>query len=450
MKPKSLLMLLVVTLLVSAAAVLSVNQGKTSSATAEEAGLLLPELSAVIDDVVAMEITKGGASATLVREDGVWVCRETSGYPADFDKLKEALLALKDLRVIESKTRKPERHAKLGLDEASGAAVVLRDAGGEVVASVVVGDTVYSRDAQRVYARLGDEDQAYLCEGDLTLSGDASTWINTEIVRLDSARPQTIHITHADGETLDLSKAFPAAPNWEVIAVPDDRQLKSEAIANSMGTALSFLSFDEVRPAADVALGTNHVADATFNSFDGLRIDLRVARIEEENWVTLEAGFEPPPDPVEVGPAPEGEPKSEEDVARQAALDQRNQGLAGEAAAMQAGFEGWTYRIPQYKADLFLRRMEDLLAEVEVGPPAEAASEQSGFVLEEAILKDVEGSTLLEYQPGDEPSEGFEIEPTPEIEEPEIEPTPEIEEPGIEEPLPEGADPGAQDEAGRS
>jgi hypothetical protein len=400
MNPKSLAILVAVTALVVVAAFLSLDRDARGDGNASAAGradapaVLFPELGAEVNDAAEVTVSKDEQTATLAREGETWVCREASGYPADFEKVRSGLIALARLEVLEPMTRDPAQHAKLGVDAEGGTHVVLRDGAGEVLADLVVGETQYARTGQQVYARRTGEDQAWRCEGELALSADPLTWVDRNVLQLASSRPSRIEITHADGETVAATRAYPAAQTWDVVGLPPDRVLNTPGIANGMGTALSYLQFDEVRPADELALGEHHAAIARYETYGGLQIEVRVASIDEQSWITVDVDYEAPPEPV--GPEVPDEEGEDGDAAEPADAPpeppdaERRKELAAEAAELDAHLEGWAYRIPKFKADPFLRRMEDLLAappEVEpVEPPTSA---------------DEPGAAMPEQEPGD-------------------------------------------------
>ncbi|MEM7306732.1 MAG: DUF4340 domain-containing protein [Planctomycetota bacterium] len=401
MKLKSLLLLGGVTAVIVLLAISQSGDGTTKAGEAET-GQLLPDLSASLNDIATIAVTGGGSTTTLERGGESWACAEISGYPADFDKVRDLLVTMTQLDIVETMTKRAERHTELGLDEEGGTHVTLAKAGGEEVAALVLGNTKYARSGQRIYVRRRGQDQTYLCEGDLAVTGDPMTWVNKEIVRIESARPNAVEVRHADGEVLALSKLFPAAPNWDVAGVPDDRVLSGEAAGNQIGTALSYLAFDEVQPADSLALADNEIGVTTFQTFDGLFVDVRSARIEDKTWVTLNARFEAPPDVM--GPAPEdpeAEPESTPSVD-----PERQEQVRQEAEALNARLAGWAYQVPQYKADVLLKRMNDLLAELPEEAPIPALEGDAG-AQPGAVEVDIpaEFPSIQELPPAEEPAE---------------------------------------------
>ena len=355
MNAKSLGILGVVTALIVLAALFAVRED-TQASGSDASDVLFPGLSAQVNDVARIAITKAGETVTLTRDGETWVCAEVGGYRAKFDQVKDTLISIARLELLDPMTADPAQHGRLGVDPTTGTFVTLSDAKGTELAAVVLGDTRYSRNGQQIYARRADQDQAWLCEADLTLAATPRNWVDTEILRLAAARPSRVELEHADGETVLVTRSDPAAPNWQVANVPAERGLKNDGVANPIASALSFLSFDDVKPASEVPLGTNHAVTARYTTFDGLVVEVRLARVGEENWVTLTAEHAAAPETV--GPvAPEADSEAEAEAAARDAA-------AAEAAELAARFDGWAYRIP--------RRLEDLLGAAPSAPEAPA------------------------------------------------------------------------------
>jgi hypothetical protein len=432
MNPKSLTILAAVTAIAVAAAFLALRRETGASSAPAAETELFPELSAVVNDVVELSVAEAGQTATLVRDGDTWGCREANGYRADANKVRTVLVTLARMKVVEPMTKDPARLARLGLDDESGTHVELRDAAGASVAALVVGETQYARSGQQVYARRAAEDQAYRCEADLALSADPMTWVDRSVLKLASSRPSRIEIEHADGELVTVSRALPSDPNWKVADVPGDRGLKTEGVANPMGNALSFLTFDEVKKADELPLDANRVAAARFSTFDNLAVEVKVARIDDANWITVGVAYEAPPDaPETIGPeAPEGE--ADEAAAPTPDVVHAQQ-VAAEALELDARLSGWAYRIPQHKADVFLRRMSDLLApEGGAAAPGGGESELSPEEADAALQAAIEALQRGDAPPTPQgPEAGSDPEPTPPPEQPTVD---EPEQPPADEP----------------
>ena len=134
MKPKTLAILAAVALALVALAAFSIKSRSGAHAQGGDKETLLPDLAERVNDVAEVQIEKAEQKTTLAKEGDTWVCREESGYRADFDKVRSLLVALARLEVVEPMTKDPAGHGKLGVDAASGAHVVLRDNEGRAAA----------------------------------------------------------------------------------------------------------------------------------------------------------------------------------------------------------------------------------------------------------------------------------------------------------------------------
>ena len=80
---------------------------------------------------------------------------------------------------------------------------------------------------------------------------------------------------------------------------------------------------------------------------DGLRVSANLLKTQEDYWLRLSASLHSPASPGELVGAGE-----DSDIP---AEPSERVGLITERVA------GWAYRIPQYKAELMIKRMNDLL-----------------------------------------------------------------------------------------
>ena len=250
---------------------------------------LLPGLDAALNDV--NEITLVGAGnetiASIRRSEQGWTVPEKGGYPADTAKIRDALLALAEARVVEEKTSNPEFYDRLGVesvesDSSAGTAVTIRY-GDEAFPTVILGDAEGS--SQR-YARRSDEARSLLIDRDPDLPRSAPQWLQTSIFDLRSERVSEVIIEHGDGERLRIFKDEPGQTNYSVDAVPDGRELQYAGVANVTGNVLRELALEDVEPAAN---GSEPSVTTRFQTFDGLVVTARGYERGDENWLEFEA-----------------------------------------------------------------------------------------------------------------------------------------------------------------
>ncbi len=322
-----------------------------------DAGLLLPDLKARLNDVTSVTIASGDESATLERRGERWAVADREGYPADTGKLRAGLLALADAARLEAKTANPERHAELGLAGDDSTRVVLSGDGG-VDTAVILGNV-----AQRSYryARLDGAEQTWLIDGNPELPAAAADWLVKDLLDVDADDVVSVTITHADGEKIVISASDDVDAQYRVADIPDGRELRYASIVNAVAGVLNGLSLEDVRAAGE----GEHDVETVFRSADGLVVTARRHEIDGVSWFAFdaEAASAPPADGV-AGDADEAAAEDDGGDAPDApaADDSEDTVPAAErAATINAAVDGWLFRLPTYKRDQLTRRWEDLL-----------------------------------------------------------------------------------------
>jgi hypothetical protein len=297
-----------------------------------------PMLGAVLDQVETIEIEGAGGTTkvTLNRGQSGWTVAQKDGYAADTGKIRTALTALADAKIVEAKTANPALHDRLGVadvtsDEARGVMIGFLPAS-LGLPHIVLGDpegTSYR------YARLADDDQSYLIDANPAFPGDAAEWVVPTILDVRGTRVERVVIRHADGEELVLFKDAVDQMNYSVADIPAGRELQYPGVANVIGNALRELRLEDVAADDEAALEPEVVTE--FETFDGLVVRAEGLRIGDEGWFRFRARID------EQFSAPD-------------------ETIATEAADINGRVAGWRYRIPEYQYDQIARRMSDLLS----------------------------------------------------------------------------------------
>jgi hypothetical protein len=431
MQQKNLLILSVVTVATLGVAALTLRDGgATASPSATK--LLFPELSQRINELGEVRLEKGGKSATLKKEGGKWSLADRGGYPVDLAKVKELVVRVADLEVVEAKTAKKANHQKLavewpvtaeeGSEAANAGLVTLKDASGKELAALVVGKTEWMGSKAKVYARRASEDQVYLCapRGTLDVNPEARGWIDTKIVELANDRVQSVTIEHADGERVDIARSAENHTQFAVQNLPAGQTERYAGVANGVAQALGYgLTLEDVRPAAEVDFAKEPMAKARFRSVDGLELVVETAKFEDKTWARVVASYTPPPEPETPAEPAAGEGEGEgeltpgETAAAEgtppAAPPEEKKDVGKEAADLNTRLAAWAFEIPSYKSDVLARRMKDLLPEPE---PVPGEGEQDSL---EGLMESM-GEPLEEEPPAMDSDSPVEPAPVPDDE----------------------------------
>jgi hypothetical protein len=335
---------------------------RQSGAPAGTGAPLIAGLEDALGDIERVTVTKanGETVATLEKRPDNWVVSDKHGYVANAGKLRQALTALGEARILEQKTANAELYSRLGVEDVAGAdatglSVALTAAGRELP-TVILGN---AEGAKFRYARRAGEAQSFLIDRNPDVPRAAGQWVESQIVDIRSDRVREVTITHADGETLRISKTAPELANFEVADVPNGRELSYPGVANVSGNALRELNLEDVEPADAARAG--EATQVELKTFDGLIVKISGVESDNESWITLEASADsasaPPTPPPAAEPAADGAAPA----ATPAAADP-----SAEAARINARVGGWRYKIAGFQYDQLTRRMADLLK----APPA--------------------------------------------------------------------------------
>ncbi len=326
--------------------------GKTAKESAFQKHHLLPGLAALVNDIEYVRLTGAGGEtiATLNRRGGKWLVAESSDYRADWTVLRQLLSDLAAAEVIEGKTSNPELYTRLGVEDVDGP-----DAEGLLIGfaeetglpSLIVGNKAQGREGQ--YVRLSGSDQSALIDRALTVPGEMQQWLDRDIIDIQEGELVEISVIHPDGEQILLQKASADDTDFELQMIPEDREIKSNYTVNSIGGGMASLRLDAVVPASNI--DWSNAVEIRVLTADGMRVSAKLVSKEDQHWISLSAS--------EYQPAGSGEPV-EPGTETDAPLEP-----AERVKRINVRVTGWAYRIPQYKAEVLTKQMDDLLKPLE-------------------------------------------------------------------------------------
>ncbi len=352
MRKGSFAVLLLVTAVAALGTLFALQRRDAASASAAPSGPLFPGLTDRVNDVASLVVTSSDGTVTLKHGEAGWTVDERDGYAARFETVKELILGIAGLRLLEAKTSRPELYGKLGLGETgelgtAAARVTLADAAGVELASVLVGNL--GPDGSTVYVRRAGDTQCWLATGSLMPQRTPGGWVDREFVKLPSSRVREISIRHADGEVVTISKDKAEDVDWQIRGIPDGSEPRSAGLGRTIAVALESLSFDDVAAVEKHPLPDDERVTAVFETFDGLRVNLTTAAADGKSWVAVHA------------------------ETTEAATD----AVKAEASALATRLAPWVCQIPDYRAGNLRKRLADLIqpkVQIPATPEADAAS----------------------------------------------------------------------------
>ena len=289
--------------------------------------LLFPDLKSNINSIDSVTVTRAGTDGiTEINKDSdSWTIASRDGYPVSVGALRQLLLQLADAKLVEQKTSSPDRYHQLGVREPNiegSKGVRLTLSGPEVGYELIVGNMAQT--GYR-YVRIADDAQSWLIDQDPRIPDSVGDWLVKDIIDIKSADIRSVTIHHADGEEIRISKESAESTDFDVVDIPDGRELSYATVANGIANVLNALTLDDVRKAAESNAGT---VTTTFESFDGSTIVVVTDNSDTDSWISITASRNA-----------EGSPGAE----------------------IMDRVAGWQFKIPEYKANQLTRRWADIL-----------------------------------------------------------------------------------------
>ena len=286
------------------------SRGRSFETEPVQSEPLVPELVSRVNDVAEIEITQSGPEERrilLARRDDAWVDASRGGYPARFEPVKQLLIALSESEIIERKTSNPEHYARLGVGDPSvegdtGTLVRLRDASGDEIVAIVIGQPTDARDAR--FVRHLDQSEVVLATGNLEASALPLSWLEREIVRVPRDQVARVTIVRPDADTFTIVRNDEG--QYDLLDVPPGRRVRAQSPLSRLAGALAYVDLQNVMPAADLDVESlDAPLLATYVTDDATEINVSVWNDDGRKWAGFSFPEPPAGEPGDDSPAAE-------------------------------------------------------------------------------------------------------------------------------------------------
>ena len=344
-------------------------------------GHLLAELP--VNDILRIEITGSDSAVALEKGEAVWVVKERFGYPADFPKLTDLVVKLRDMKIDRSFPADADTLDRLSLrapgsasetPAAAGTRIRLTGREGKALADILIGKARES-DVGRGGNFVMPEDgkTIYLVDQEFNLLKAApEEWIDKELLDISPERVERVErIDPKSKAPLYTVKRPTASQPPEIMDAPEEKKLLPTKL-NQLMDALSAFRIEDVldpkTPSAKTGIGEGRCFDYTL--FDGTCYNICLGKTVEgkPDWTYLKAdvSFTPPPAPEKETPtdakkAPEETkaPEAGKTETKTDAAPEKTEDPAKAAAARHEKINPWIFAVPQWKADQFIAEKAD-------------------------------------------------------------------------------------------
>jgi len=356
---RSFFYLAVLTLLALLVLVVFVGRDGSSENSAVE-DLLIPEISAQINDVDRVEIISAGNNvvATLVKSGNSWQLEQMGGYRADWQKLKTLLAALAQAKIVETKTDKPEYYARLGVEDIAAedaGSVLVNLSVGDHITGVLIGHEAEGRPGQ--YVRLQSGAASALVDRYFEVPTGALEWADSTIVDINASEVAEVEIIHPDGQRVLVTRISADQTDFDFVGLPQGREARSSWAVNSLGSVFSMLKMESVR--LEDSVDWNDAVKMRLLMFTGVEVMADVVEADGEYLLRLRASH-PAAKVVNDQREEDETSKEQQDIEKRAAGD-----VAKIVEDINQRVTGWAYGISKQKYATMVSKPEDLLKPLE-------------------------------------------------------------------------------------
>lgn len=335
-------------------------------------GRVFGDLTPALGDVSEIRLSKGDGSRTTLRKAGNgWTVVERE-YPADSTRVRELVLGLANMKIVEPKTSDPANYARLGVeatDSPTATGTLVEVVAGDRTWALIVGKGAEGRSA---YVRKPADATSALVDPGVSADPDPKRWLDRQLMDINGAAVQEVSVDPASGASYLLTRDK-RGTDLVLSPVPKGRKAASSMALNAQGETLIGFNFDDMRQApATPAAATDR---ATFRTFDGQVLEFAGRKEADKAYVTITARrdaalaekFAEPP----AAPAQTGAPPADQTAAAPASTDTTPPAPAPAATPAKAPDQtterlttrgkGLEFEIPSYKYESLFRPLEDLL-----------------------------------------------------------------------------------------
>jgi len=384
---KSVLLLLVLAALIGVA-VWSKNQKDARLSEIARRGvknreLLVPDLK--VNAIKKVTVADKENTTTLTEGAEGWVVNERNNYPADFEKLSKAIMALREMKIggkqiigrgawADENVLEPAE----GVTEGVGTLVKLTDEKGAAVAELILGGDVsasggnspqFGAPSQRLVRIPADEDSLWMIGGNLgEFQPKPEEWLDKSFVSVQKLK--SLEVTPVDkAEAWSVSRLSEVEPEYRLADAKEGEDLDETKLA--LNTLLTTATFNDVKTKAEVGDLFKEASKAKITTFEGFTYEFEVAKESKDGADKYFATVEVKADYPKERKAEKEE--KEEDKAR---LDEEfNAELArlNEKLEKEQKLKGWVFEVAEYAINNLTKNRSEIVKAAE--PVAEPESE---------------------------------------------------------------------------
>ena len=325
-----------------------------------------------LEDVAEVALRDAVATLTLVRRDGTWAVKERADFPADAERVRELLLKLPELKIVQAEPVAETQRSRLDLAEpgaatgtGAGTLLELKDGAGKTMTRLLLGKKVTARtDTEGPSPEQGIPTGRYVMPatetGSVVLVSDPlgtaeakhEAWLSKDLIRAERVR--SITVSGPDGrERFSLSRETDSY-DWKLAGGrKPDLQKAQDALNPLQGMSLS-----DVVPGPDsAASGLDRPTVIRAQTLDGVTYTLRVGNKTADDRYFMSISVSGEPATARIA----GKNETAEEKQKQDKAFAENSARLVERLGREKKLERWTYLVARAQVEPLLRERAQLL-----------------------------------------------------------------------------------------
>jgi len=358
-----------------------------------------PLLAALpVKEILAIEITGPRNGVHLEKGETTWIVRERYGYPADFERLSDLVLKLRDMKVDRTFPPSDEILTRLSLHppdgksdpstpDGRGTRVVLKGRDDGILSNVIIGKTRESDTGRGGnYVTVDGNETIYVVDQMFHfLDTDPERWIDKELLDVPPERIAEVRRIDpgAEAPRYIVRRPEPEKPA-ELLEVPEGKTVAPVKVNRLLDALAAFRVDDVVDPKTPTeTTGLDTGACFEYGLFDGtvytLCLGNPVTGHPDRTYLKAEVAFTPPP--PAAGPAANAAtpdaptagtdstaPPEETAPAKAASTADATEAPADPAMAARERhrrISPWIFAVPKWKVDQLILDKADFFESAE-------------------------------------------------------------------------------------
>lgn len=299
---------------------------------------LFPVLTRDITRAQFVTVQQGDKSILIEKKGEDWFLKDRGGYPANPERMRPLLLRLANAQIVDPKTKNPERHKLLELEDpslkdAKSRLVRVADAQNRALVDIIVG----KRSPEQIgagkgttFVRRPNQNETWLVNAELDPVPLVPYWVDATMFETHVGKAQGVTVEIPGEKPVEVGKAQEGkVATWAVTNVPEGMKLKYEFAADDMLNAFSRMELEDVRRAISIPANVKPTGVSTYRDTKGLEIIASMYGAGEDRWLKIHA-------------------KGSTDESKK------------EADEINAKVKDWDYKIGTWKLDQMFKKADEL------------------------------------------------------------------------------------------